>query len=71
MIREHLKDARRARHLTALALAEITGIKEEKVYQVERGRYAPSREDAIVWALTLGMTPAAAFPEIFAGESAQ
>lgn len=68
MTRQHLKDARRARGLTALALSAATGIKEEKIYQVERGRYAPNREEAARWAAALRMPPRIAFPEYFAGE---
>jgi DNA-binding XRE family transcriptional regulator len=66
MIREHLKEARKALGLTALSLSSSTGIKEEKIYQVERGRYAPSRKEAATWAAALGMRPAVAFPELFA-----
>jgi ribosome-binding protein aMBF1 (putative translation factor) len=65
MQREHLKEARRAAGLTAVALSEKTEIKEEKIYQVERGRYLPHREEAARWAAALGMRPAVAFPEFF------
>ena len=65
MQREHLKEARLAAGLTAVALSAQTGIKEEKIYQVERGRYAPSREEAMTWAAALGLRPAVAFPEFF------
>jgi transcriptional regulator with XRE-family HTH domain len=67
MKRDHLKAARLARRLTAVALGERATVKEEKVYQVERGRYLPTRPEAERWAAVLGMTPAAAFPEIFTG----
>jgi DNA-binding XRE family transcriptional regulator len=65
MQREHLKDARRIKGLTAIALSGVTEIKEEKIYAVERGRYAPSREEAIAWAAALQLRPEVAFPEIF------
>ena len=69
MRREHLKTARLAHSWTALDLAERAGIREEKVYAVERGRYGLTRDEANRWAGALGMTPAAAFPEIFAGRA--
>ena len=63
--REHLRNARRAAGLTALALGELCGVREQKVYMVERGRYSPTRAEAERWSAALGMTPREAFPEIF------
>ena len=65
MKRDHLKTARRAMGLTALQLGEHAGIKEQKVFAVERGRYLPTRDEATRWAGVLGMAPAKAFPAIF------
>ena len=64
MRREHLTRARRALGLTALDLGERSGIGEEKVYAVERGRYRPTREEAVRWAAALGVPVESAFPEI-------
>jgi len=66
MRRSHLKIARLSLGLTALALGERAAIHEEKVFQVERGRYLPTRDEAIRWAAALGMRPTKAFPEFFA-----
>jgi len=65
MRREHLRLARLAAGLTALELGERAGIREEKVFQVERGRYLPTHDEASRWATALRMTPAEAFPELF------
>lgn len=66
MRRDYLKTARLALGLTALDLGEQTAIKEEKIFQVERGRYLPTRDEATRWAAALGMRPGVAFPELFA-----
>jgi len=68
MRRENLKLARVAAGLTALELGEQAGVREEKVYQVERGRYQPTKEEASRWAAVLQMKPEEAFPEIFSKE---
>jgi len=65
MRREHLKEARRALGLSALALGERAGIKEEKIFQVERGRYLPTQAEARSWADALDMPAVVAFPELF------
>lgn len=69
MTRQHLKEARKRKGWTALHLAEHIGATEEHVYQVERGRYGTKPETAERWADALDMTPAVAFPEIFAKPS--
>jgi DNA-binding XRE family transcriptional regulator len=71
MQREHLKEARKTKGLTAIALSAATGIKEEKIYQVERGRYRPKRGEALTWAAVLGLRPGVAFPELFTGRAHQ
>jgi len=65
MRREHLKAARLALGLSALALGEKTGIKEERIFAVERGRYRPRLEEGLTWATALNMRPEVAFPELF------
>lgn len=65
MSRDHLKNARRAAGLTALRLSELSGIAEQKIYAVERGRYRPRRDEALTWAAALAMPPETAFPELF------
>ena len=65
MRRAHLKIARLSLGLTALDLGERAAIQEEKVFQVERGRYLPTREEAKRWAAVLNMAPGQAFPELF------
>jgi hypothetical protein len=65
MTREHLKEARRTQGLTVLARSAQAAV-EEEADQVEGGRYAPNREDAIRRAATRGMRPGVAFPELFA-----
>lgn len=65
MSRDHLRNARRAAGLTALRLSELSGVTEQKIYAVERGRYRPTRGEAITWAAVLGMPPEDCFPELF------
>ena len=65
MRREHLKVARLALGLTALELGEKAAVSEEKVYQVERGRYRHTLDESVRWAKALGMSPSQAFPELF------
>ncbi len=64
-MREHLKSLRKAKGYTAQKLGELCGIKEEKVYQVERGRYKPTEDEAVRWAKVLGVEEAVAFPQMF------
>ncbi len=71
MQRRHLKAARLAAGLPAVALGELVGITEQRVYDIERGRYRPRVDEARTWADSLGMPPSVAFPEMFAGEAAQ
>jgi len=65
MRRAHLKVARLSLGLTALDLGERAAIHEEKVFQVERGRYLPTCDEAQRWATVLAMAPEQAFPELF------
>lgn len=55
MIRDALKLARKSKKLTAIELSKITGIKEEKIYAVERGRYNATDEEKTKWAEALGV----------------
>jgi len=67
--REHLRIARLRLGMTALDLAEAAGnLTEPKVYNVERGRCAPTRDEALSWAAALAMPPKTAFPEVFTSE---
>ena len=65
--RRHLKTARLQKGRTAFEQAKIIDTTENKVYGVERGRFAPDAELAIRWAASLNMNPEEAFPEIFTG----
>jgi transcriptional regulator with XRE-family HTH domain len=68
MRRMELKEARLALGLSALAFGELAGIREERVFAVERGRYRPRKAEASAWAKALGLKVADAFPELFAGQ---
>ena len=67
MRRDHVRKARRQLGLSALALSELTGIGEDKIFQVERGRYLPTRAEAEAWASVLRQDPEALFPELYRG----
>ena len=72
MSRDILKTARLIKGLTALRLGELADVREEKVYQVERGRYLPTTDEAVRWAKVLDIEPEVAFPEMsnrLAGDS--
>ena len=62
--REKAIEARRMRGMTALGLAEQAGLKEEKIYQVERGRVRPTADEARRWAKALGVEVKEIFPEL-------
>lgn len=62
--REIARNRRRALGLTALGLAEIANLTEEKVYQVERGRYGPTLDEARRWADALGCAVSDIFPDL-------
>jgi len=64
-MRGYLKEARRALSMTALDLAKIVHVKEQRVYAIERGRSTPSREEGLRLADALSLLPFEAFPEIF------
>ncbi len=66
--RENARNRRRALGLTALGLAEIAHLTEEKVYQVERGRYNPTPEEGRRWAAALGVDAGEIFPDLFPAE---
>ena len=51
--------------MTALDLAKIVHVKEQRVYAIERGRSTPSREEGLRLADALSLLPFEAFPEIF------
>lgn len=56
MQREWLREARRARNLTALEVAERTGIDEARIFQLERGRCRLHDREAQAFAAALGIT---------------
>ena len=62
--RIELKNRRRQRGFTALTLAMATGTNETRVYALERGRSAPSREEAESIGRALGVKPDTLFPEL-------
>jgi transcriptional regulator with XRE-family HTH domain len=66
MRRTELKEARLSLGLSALELGERAGIREERVFAVERGRYRPRKGEATAWANALNLKPECAFPELFA-----
>jgi DNA-binding XRE family transcriptional regulator len=68
MRRRHLTEARQKKGWAAIDLGELLDVSEQRVYDVERGRYLPKLEEGELWALALGMDAAAAFPELFASE---
>ena len=68
MQRHILKDARKAAGMTALALGEITGIREDRLYALERGRGRLRRHEALKLATALDVRPAALAPEAFLHE---
>lgn len=68
MRRHHLQDARRVLGLTALDVGEQIGTTEERIFAVERGRYRPRIDEAVLWAAALSMPPSVAFPELFTTE---
>lgn len=71
MRRQHLSTARRAAGMAAVDLGERINMTEQRVFDIERGRYRPRRDEALTWSAALGMKPEVAFPEIFTGEGAQ
>lgn len=68
MKRDNLKLARIARGMTAMDLGELIGMREHRVYGIERGRYRARRDEALIWASALRLNPEAAFPELFGAE---
>ena len=65
MQRHTLRDARRAAGLTALRVSEMTGIRECRLYGLERGRGRLHREEAIVIGAALNVPPETLAPELF------
>jgi DNA-binding XRE family transcriptional regulator len=51
--------------MAAVDLGEKIGVSEQRVFDIERGRYRPRRDEAMTWAAALRMRPEAAFPEMF------
>ncbi len=66
--RDHLREARQARGLTALDVAEATGLREATVYATERGRRCPTRPEAEAWARAVKVQPETLFPEVYRAE---
>ena len=60
-----LKTARMRAGLTALRLAELTegGTTENRLFQLERGRFKPRAAEAAALARALGLSVPALFPE--------
>ena len=55
---------RKAQGLTALDLAEKTGIREQRIFQLERGRCRLGTDEARRWAKALGVEVKAIFPDL-------
>ena len=68
MQRKALKDARETAGLTALALSEETGIRECRLYALERGRGRFHRNEALALANALHTRPEILAPELFGKE---
>lgn len=62
--RERAIELRRMLGLTAIGLAEKAALQEEKIYQVERGRYNPTADEARRWAKALGVKVKDIFPDL-------
>ena len=62
--RDKAIELRRTLKLTALDLAEKADLREEKVYQVERGRVRPTADEARRWAKALGVRVKEIFPDL-------
>lgn len=60
-----LRDKRNKAGLTALALGQLAGVHELRIYAIERGRIPPREGEAQRLALVLNNTPAELFPEHF------
>ena len=71
MQRHRLKEARRAAGLTALVESELTGIRECRLYGLERGRGRLHREEAILIGAALNVPPETLAPELFTEEGRQ
>lgn len=67
---QDLKTARKRAGLTALALGQAAGVNELRLYQLERGRFPPHRDEAERLAAALGMKPEKLFPALFVKEPA-
>lgn len=62
--RTELKNRRKARGMTGLALALAAGSNETRVFALERGRASPSRDEAEAISRALGVKPETIFPEL-------
>ncbi len=71
MRRMHLKTARLAAGLSAIELGENIGISEQRIFDIERGRYLPKPAEAHKWAGVLCINPEFAFPEMFKDEASR
>jgi DNA-binding XRE family transcriptional regulator len=57
-----MRAARNAAKLTAIQLADVAGTTEDRVYQIERGRFRPRPDEARRLALALGTDTDHLFP---------
>lgn len=71
MQRDTLRNARLALGLSALRVSELTGIRECRLYGLERGRGRLHRDEAILIGAALNVPPETLAPEIFTGEEAR
>lgn len=63
--RDNLRNTRKLQGMTALDLAEAAGLSESQIYNLERGRCRPSRDNAVRVAQALRAAPEHLFPDCF------
>lgn len=63
MITEPMREARQAAGLTAIRLAELAASTEQRVFQIERRRYRPKRDEARRIATVLDLPIRKLFPD--------
>ncbi len=62
--RRQLREARKADHYSAIALARLAQTTEPRIYAFERSRYAPGVEEARRIAKALGRPAVELFPDL-------
>ena len=62
-----LRDARQAANLTAYGLGQAAGIREMRIYHLERGRFSPHPDEAERMARVLDQPVETLFPNLKGG----